>query len=95
MAFVLPLLTWGISLSRISFRQLQSHRCYSSLLFKQPSIDILTILNLIANEDKLPYLYPMELPKDPRILRVAILGPANAGKSTLVNKIVGGKVEFF
>lgn len=31
-------------------------------------------------------------PEDPRLLKVAVIGAANAGKSTLVNKIVGEEV---
>lgn len=31
-------------------------------------------------------------PENPHLLKVAVIGAANAGKSTLVNKIVGEEV---
>lgn len=34
-------------------------------------------------------------PANPHLLKVAVIGAANAGKSTLINKIVGEEVIFF
>jgi GTP-binding protein Era len=34
-------------------------------------------------------------PANPHLLKVAVIGAANAGKSTLINKIVGEEVFFF
>lgn len=34
-------------------------------------------------------------PENPHLIKVAVIGAANAGKSTLVNKIVGEEVNIY
>lgn len=34
-------------------------------------------------------------PENPHLIKVAVIGAANAGKSTLVNKIVGEEVRVY
>ncbi|KAJ1914928.1 hypothetical protein IWQ60_008622 [Tieghemiomyces parasiticus] len=36
---------------------------------------------------------PFHQPKDPHVIKVVMIGPANAGKSTLVNKLIGADVS--
>lgn len=55
---------------------------------------VYTILNGLYLEacNLIPRIYPVIQPENPRLLRVAILGPANSGKSTLLNSIMKEKV---
>lgn len=47
----------------------------------------------IPDEAKLPRILPFESPSNSRLLRVGVLGPANAGKSTFMNRMLGRKVS--
>ncbi|XP_055983215.1 GTPase Era, mitochondrial [Sorex fumeus] len=52
------------------------------------------VLSVSANraEQDLLLVHPPDMPENPRVLRVVLLGAPNAGKSTLSNQLLGRKV---
>jgi 50S ribosome-binding GTPase len=42
---------------------------------------------------KLPRLFPFTSPTTARLLKIALIGPANSGKSTFVNRFIGQKIS--
>lgn len=47
----------------------------------------------MAEEQKRLLQHQPDQPQNPRVLRIAIIGAPNAGKSTLSNQLLGRKVE--
>ncbi|KAH0511458.1 GTPase Era, mitochondrial [Microtus ochrogaster] len=47
---------------------------------------------LLKNEQNLLLVHTPDMPENPRVLRVVLLGTPNAGKSTLSNQLLGRKV---
>uniref|UniRef100_A0A8D1WE96 GTPase Era, mitochondrial n=1 Tax=Sus scrofa TaxID=9823 RepID=A0A8D1WE96_PIG len=58
----------------------------SSLTFHVPAV------SMHRDEQDLLLVHRPDMPENPRVLRVVILGAPNAGKSTLSNKLLGRKV---
>ncbi|XP_047614121.1 GTPase Era, mitochondrial isoform X2 [Phacochoerus africanus] len=58
----------------------------SSLTFHVPAV------SMHRDEQNLLLVHRPDMPENPRVLRVVILGAPNAGKSTLSNKLLGRKV---
>ena len=56
-------------------------------------MDCMKIFKFITDEQMRRYLMQADQPADAKLLRVAILGAPNAGKSTLVNNLVNWKVS--
>lgn len=49
-------------------------------------------VSMYRDEQNLLLVHPPDMPENPRVLRVVLLGAPNAGKSTLSNQLLGRKV---
>nr|KAF6415603.1 Era like 12S mitochondrial rRNA chaperone 1 [Molossus molossus] len=49
-------------------------------------------VSMRRDEQELLLVHPPDMPENPRVLRVVLLGAPNAGKSTLSNQLLGRKV---
>ena len=54
---------------------------------------MLHVFNL--GEQEYLYVMPPELPENPKILKISILGVPNSGKSTLVNRLLNRRVCWY
>lgn len=55
-------------------------------------IEIPKMLHLSKAEHELLYLQQPDMPENPHILKISVLGVPNAGKSTLVNRLMNRRV---
>ncbi|XP_008269239.1 GTPase Era, mitochondrial isoform X1 [Oryctolagus cuniculus] len=63
--------------------------------FPQPDSSLTPFVPAVSmhrGEQDLLLVHPPDMPENPRVLRVVILGAPNAGKSTLSNQLLGRKV---
>ena len=57
---------------------------------------MILMMNILGLAERLVKVHKeIQQPPNPHMLRVAVIGAANAGKSTLVNGIVGEDVSLF